>query len=55
MFCGIDEERLCLKWVSSAESLEFVAEIKDFIQQLKKMGPSPLYTPNMAVIEQKSD
>ena len=41
-FCGIDKERLRARWVSSAEAPEFVEEINDFVDALKKLGPSPL-------------
>jgi coenzyme F420-reducing hydrogenase delta subunit len=41
-FCGVEKERLRAKWVSSAEAPEFVAEINDFVQVLKKLGPSAL-------------
>jgi len=41
-FCGIEEDRLRARWVSSAEAPEFVEEINDFVAVLKKLGPSPL-------------
>ncbi len=41
-FCGIEKERLRARWVSSAEAPEFVEEINDFVDILKKLGPSPL-------------
>ncbi|NSW84761.1 MAG: hydrogenase iron-sulfur subunit [Syntrophobacteraceae bacterium] len=41
-FSGIEEERLRSRWVSSAEAPEFAAEIKEFIEELRAMGPSPL-------------
>ncbi len=41
-FCGVEQERLRARWVSSAEAPEFVEEINDFIDALKKIGPSPL-------------
>jgi len=41
-FCGVERERLRARWVSSAEAPEFVEEVKDFINVLKKLGPSPL-------------
>ncbi|GLI34922.1 hypothetical protein DAMNIGENAA_23550 [Desulforhabdus amnigena] len=41
-FSGIEEERLRAKWVSSAEAPEFAAEIRDFVDTLRKLGPSPL-------------
>ncbi len=44
-FCGIEEERLRARWVSSAEAPEFVEEINGFIDTLKPLGPSPLKKP----------
>lgn len=41
-FTGIDGERLRARWVSSAEAPEFVHEIKDFVEVLRSLGPSPL-------------
>jgi F420-non-reducing hydrogenase iron-sulfur subunit len=41
-FCGVEKERLRARWVSSAEAPEFVEEITHFIDDLKKLGPSPL-------------
>jgi F420-non-reducing hydrogenase iron-sulfur subunit len=41
-FSGLEEDRLRSRWISSAEGPEFAHEITDFIETLKKMGPSPL-------------
>ena len=41
-FCGIEKERLRARWVTSAEAPEFVDEMNDFVEVLKKLGPSPL-------------
>jgi F420-non-reducing hydrogenase iron-sulfur subunit len=41
-FSGIEPERLESRWVSSAEAPEFVHEIKEFVNILKALGPSPL-------------
>lgn len=41
-FSGIEEDRLRARWVSSAEAPEFTHEIKDFVENLRKLGPSPL-------------
>jgi coenzyme F420-reducing hydrogenase delta subunit len=41
-FSGLEADRLRARWVSSAEAPEFRAEIQDFVQALKKLGPSPL-------------
>ncbi len=44
-FSGIEGERLRCKWVSSAEGPEFAAEMRDFVEALRKLGPSPLRKP----------
>ncbi len=41
-FCGIEKQRLRARWVSSVEAPEFIEEISDFVDVLKKLGPSPL-------------
>jgi F420-non-reducing hydrogenase iron-sulfur subunit len=41
-FSGINPERLRMRWVSSAEAVEFVHEISEFAEEIKKLGPNPL-------------
>jgi F420-non-reducing hydrogenase iron-sulfur subunit len=41
-FSGIHPERLRTRWVSSAEAVEFVHEISEFVEDIKKLGPNPL-------------
>ena len=41
-FSGIHPERLRLRWVSSAEAAEFVHEISQFVEDVKKIGPNSL-------------
>lgn len=41
-FSGIDPERLVLKWVSSAEGPRFAQVVTDFVEKIRKLGPSPL-------------
>lgn len=41
-FCGIEKQRLRARWVSSVEAPEFIEEVNDFVDVLKKLGPSPL-------------
>jgi F420-non-reducing hydrogenase iron-sulfur subunit len=41
-FSGIHPERLRTRWVSSAEAVEFVHEISEFVENIKKLGPNPL-------------
>ena len=39
---GIEPERLRLEWISAAEGEKFAAVIKDMVNQIKELGPSPL-------------
>jgi len=39
---GLEAERLRLEWVSASEGGRFAELVKDFTDQLKKLGPSPL-------------
>jgi F420-non-reducing hydrogenase iron-sulfur subunit len=41
-FSGIHPDRLRMRWVSSAEAVEFVHEISEFVQEIKKLGSNPL-------------
>jgi len=41
-FSGIHAERVRTRWVSSAEAVEFVHEISEFVEDIKKLGPNPL-------------
>jgi F420-non-reducing hydrogenase iron-sulfur subunit len=41
-FSGINPERLRTRWVSSAEAAEFVHEISEFVEGIRKIGPNPL-------------
>ncbi|MEJ2717940.1 MAG: hydrogenase iron-sulfur subunit [Deltaproteobacteria bacterium] len=41
-FMGIDPERVCLKWVSSAEGPRFAQVVTDFTEKIRGLGPSPL-------------
>ncbi len=38
---GIEEERFRLEWVSASEGPKFAQVMKDFTEQVKKLGPSP--------------
>ena len=51
-FCGIEKERLRARWVSSAEAQEFVEEINDFVDVLRKLGPSPLKNEQIKAVAQ---
>lgn len=41
-FAGIDPERLCLKWVSSAEGPRFAQVVTEFVEKVRALGRSPL-------------
>ena len=41
-YTGLEAERLRLEWVSASEGTRFADLIKDFTNQLKTLGPSPL-------------
>lgn len=38
---GIEEERVRLKWIAASEGPIFAQTIKDMVEALKKLGPSP--------------
>jgi heterodisulfide reductase subunit D len=38
---GIEEERVRLKWIATSEGPIFAQTIKDMVEELKKLGPSP--------------
>lgn len=39
---GIEPERLRLEWISAAEGEKFAVTVKDMVNQIKALGPSPL-------------
>jgi F420-non-reducing hydrogenase iron-sulfur subunit len=39
---GIDNERLALEWVSSAEGARFAEIVTSFTERIKGLGKSPL-------------
>ncbi len=38
---GIEEERFRLEWISASEGSKFAAVMKEFTEQVRKVGPSP--------------
>jgi F420-non-reducing hydrogenase iron-sulfur subunit len=38
---GLEEERFKLEWVSASEGPRFAQVVKEFTEQIKKLGPSP--------------
>jgi len=45
---GLEDERLRLEWISTAEGGKFAETIKELVGQLKQLGPSPLRKEVMA-------
>ena len=45
---GLEDERLRLEWISTAEGGKFAETIKELVGQLKKLGPSPFRKEGMA-------
>jgi len=41
-FSGIHPDRLRMRWVSSAEAVEFVHEISEFVEEIRRLGSNPL-------------
>jgi len=41
-FSGIHPDRVRMRWVSSAEAVEFVHEISEFVEEIRKIGSNPL-------------
>jgi coenzyme F420-reducing hydrogenase delta subunit len=39
---GLEPERLRLEWISAAEGEKFQKVITEFIEQIRKLGPSPV-------------
>ncbi len=39
---GLEPERIALEWISAAEGPRFVTVINDFVEQIRRLGPSPL-------------
>jgi len=38
---GIEPERLRIEWISAAEGDKFARVVKDMVEEIKKLGPSP--------------
>ena len=39
---GIDPARLRLEWISASEGPQFAQVVRDFVEQVKGIGPNPL-------------
>ncbi|HEC77137.1 MAG TPA: hydrogenase iron-sulfur subunit [Thermoplasmatales archaeon] len=38
---GVNEKRLRIEWVSATEGKKFATVIEEFVDEIKKLGPSP--------------
>ena len=38
---GLDEKRVWVRWISASEGKKFAETVTAFVDELKKMGPSP--------------
>ena len=47
-YVGINPERLRTRWVSSAEASQYVDEISQFVEDIRKIGTNPLKTKEAA-------
>lgn len=43
---GLEQGRLRLEWVSASEGARFADLVKEFTEQIRKLGPSPISTEN---------
>ena len=39
---GLDERRIRLEWISASEGKKFVDVVKDFTEEIRKLGPNPM-------------
>ncbi len=39
---GLEEERICIKWISAAEGVKFARTINEFTSAIRKLGPNPI-------------
>ena len=39
---GIDPVRVRLEWISASEAPKFAQVVRDFVKEVKGMGPNPL-------------
>jgi F420-non-reducing hydrogenase iron-sulfur subunit len=48
---GIEPERLRLEWISAAEGEKFAQVVREFVADVKRLGPNPLGEAAEAVAE----
>jgi coenzyme F420-reducing hydrogenase delta subunit len=39
---GIEDERLRREWISASEGQRFAEVVRDFTEQIRRLGPNPL-------------
>jgi F420-non-reducing hydrogenase iron-sulfur subunit len=39
---GIERERFRLEWVSASEGIKFAQVMREFVEQIRKLGPNPM-------------
>lgn len=39
---GIEPRRLRLEWISASEGIKFAGVAKDFVEEIKELGPNPV-------------
>ena len=56
---GIDPARLRLEWISASEGPQFAQVVRDFVEQVKGLGPNPLIGPDFvaapSLMEQRKE
>jgi Fe-S oxidoreductase len=50
---GIGKERMRLEWISASEGQKFAATMKEFTEQIRKLGPNPL--PRVKKVKKNPD
>ncbi len=50
---GVNPERLRLEWVSASEAQLFAKTVKDFTEQIRKLGPLPRGVVDAAVAREE--
>ena len=50
---GVNPERLRLEWVSASEAQRFADTVKDFTEEIRKLGPLPRGVDDPAVAKEE--
>jgi len=50
---GLAPERLRLEWISAAEGEKFQKTIKEFVEEIKELGPSPIRQESFLKLENR--